>query len=153
MYCIFTSHSHVNIITELIPFNLTGRRAGSDGRSGVVGARGEPGVGVEGEREAEGEAEGEAGGVPLTGSHAALLAMNAPQAPQALPPPQAPTFPFDIPSVSQKNPGIPVPILGLLDLNCMVQSGQPLDYAQVKNAKASAEALKGIHGKVVFTYV
>ena len=34
----------------------------SDGRSGAVGARGEPGAGVEGEREAEAEAEG----VPLT---------------------------------------------------------------------------------------
>jgi len=32
----------------------------------VVGARGEPGAGVEGEQEAEAEAEAEAGGVPLT---------------------------------------------------------------------------------------
>jgi len=42
----------------------SGRRVGSDGGSGAVGARGEPGAGAEGEQEAE--AEGEAGGVPLT---------------------------------------------------------------------------------------
>lgn len=65
------------------------------------------------------------------------------------PQPQALEFPFDIPSVAQKNPGLPAPILGLLDLNRPVQAGQPLDYAQVKNAKASANALKGIHGEVV----
>ena len=40
----------------------SGRRVRSDGRSGVVGARGEPGAGAEGEREAEAESEG----VPLT---------------------------------------------------------------------------------------
>jgi len=37
-----------------------------EGGSGVVGARGEPGVRAEGEQETEVEAEGEAGGVPLT---------------------------------------------------------------------------------------
>jgi len=42
------------------------RQVGSNGGSGAVGARGEPGVGAEGEWEAEAEAEGEAGGVPLT---------------------------------------------------------------------------------------
>jgi len=43
-----------------------GKGVGSDGRSGAVGVRGEPGA--EGEREAEtgAEAEGETGGVPLT---------------------------------------------------------------------------------------
>jgi hypothetical protein len=70
------------------------------------------------------------------------------QAQQVPHPPQARTFPFDIPSVSQRNPGMPA--LGLLDLNRRVQSGQPLDYAQVKDAKASAKALKGIHGKLLF---
>ena len=40
----------------------SGTWVGSDGRSGVVGARGELGVQAEGEREAEAEAEG----VPLT---------------------------------------------------------------------------------------
>ena len=53
----------------------SGRQVGSDGGSGAVGARGEPGAGAEGEREAEAEgereaeaeAEGEAEGVPLTG--------------------------------------------------------------------------------------
>ena len=40
----------------------SGRRVGSDGRSGAVGARGKPGVPAEGEREVEAEAEG----VPLT---------------------------------------------------------------------------------------
>ena len=38
----------------------SGRRVGSDGGSGAVGARGEPGSRAEGEREAEAE------GVPLT---------------------------------------------------------------------------------------
>jgi len=38
-------------------------RVGSDGGLGAVGARGEPGVGAEGEWEAE--AEGKAGGFPL----------------------------------------------------------------------------------------
>jgi hypothetical protein len=61
-----------------------------------------------------------------------------------------PLFPYDIPSVSQKNPGIPAPVLGLVDLNRRIQSGQPLDYAQVTNARASAKVLKGLRGKVVF---
>jgi len=43
----------------------SGRRVGSDGGSGAVGARGEPGARLEGEREAEAEAEG----VPLTISY------------------------------------------------------------------------------------
>ena len=38
----------------------------SDGRSGAVGARGEPGARAEGEREAAAEAEAEVEGVPLT---------------------------------------------------------------------------------------
>ncbi len=81
-------------------------------------------------------------------SHAVLLEMNCqPQPPQAL------TFPFDISSVAQKNPGLPVPVLGLLDLNRMIQSGQSLDYTQVKNARALAKTLKGLHGEVVFIYV
>ena len=44
----------------------SGRRVGSNGGSGAVGAtlRGEPAAGAEGEREAE--VEGEAGGVPRT---------------------------------------------------------------------------------------
>jgi len=48
------------------------RQVGSDGGLGVVGARGELGVGAVGEQEAEGEGEeegkeeGEVGGVPLT---------------------------------------------------------------------------------------
>ena len=74
-------------------------------------------------------------------------ASEAPQAPQQ---PQVPTFPFDIPSVSQKNPGIPAPVLGLVDLNRTIQTGQPLSYAPVRNAKASAKALKGLRGKVAF---
>ena len=45
----------------------SGRRVGSDGGLGVVGARGKLGAGAEGEQETEAEAEGEAGGVPLTG--------------------------------------------------------------------------------------
>jgi len=44
----------------------SGRRVGSDGGSGAVGARGKPGARAEGEWEAEGEAEGEVEGVPLT---------------------------------------------------------------------------------------
>jgi len=44
----------------------SGKQVGSDGGSGGVGARGEPGAGAEGEQEGEAEAEEEAGGVPLT---------------------------------------------------------------------------------------
>jgi len=63
----------------------SGRQVGSDGRSGVVGARGEPGVGAEGEweaeaegeREAEAEVEGEAGGVPLTVSNTEIYHMTS----------------------------------------------------------------------------
>ena len=46
--------------------STSGRRVGSDGGSGAVGARGKPGARAEGEQEAEAEAEGEAEGVPLT---------------------------------------------------------------------------------------
>jgi len=50
--------------------STSGRQVGSDGGSGAVDARGEPGAGAEGEwdveAEAEGKAEGEAEGVPLT---------------------------------------------------------------------------------------
>ena len=48
--------------------STSGRWVGSDGRSGAVGARGEPGARAEGEREAgaEGEGEGEGEGVSLT---------------------------------------------------------------------------------------
>lgn len=76
------------------------------------------------------------------------VAMN--QQPQ---PGQPPTFPFSIPSVAQQNPGLPAPVLGLLDLNRAIQPGQPLDYVHVKHAKASAQALKGIHGEFFFIYV
>lgn len=72
--------------------------------------------------------------------------MNAPQDPQA------PHFLMIFP-VFPKKPRNTSANSGNPDLNRRVHSGQPLDYAQVKNAKASAEALKGIHGKVVFTYV
>ena len=42
--------------------STSGKQVRSNGGSGAVGARGEPGVGAGGEQEAEGEAEG----VPLT---------------------------------------------------------------------------------------
>jgi hypothetical protein len=58
------------------------------------------------------------------------------------------TFPFDIPSVSQKNPGLPP--LGHLDLNRTIQAGQPLEYTHVKHTKALARALKSIHGELEF---
>lgn len=48
------------------------------------------------------------------------------------------------------NPGIPAPVLGIVDLNRRIQSGQPLDYTQVTNTRASAKVLKGLCGKVVF---
>jgi len=60
--------------------STSGRRVGSDGGSGAVGARGELGAGAEGEQEVEGE--GEAGGVPLTltscfiHSHSSLVSSN-----------------------------------------------------------------------------
>ena len=62
--------------------STSGRRVGSDGGSGAVGARGELGAGAEGEQEVEGEGEGEAGGVPLTltscfiHSHSSLVSSN-----------------------------------------------------------------------------
>ena len=58
----------------------------------------------------------------------------------------APSFAYDIPSIHQKRPVIPV-ALGNLDLNRQIAAGDALDYQPVTHAKSVAATLKGLRGK------
>lgn len=69
--------------------------------------------------------------------------------PPAQPQPPAPRFLHDIPSISQKNPGIP-PVLGSIDLNRGIVAGDALNYEQVRHARAAAKTLKYLQGKPGF---
>jgi hypothetical protein len=66
-------------------------------------------------------------------------------------------FIHDIPSIHQRHPGLPA-ALGNIDLNLGIQAGDPLNYAEVRNARATVAALKALRGEfrlqtiiVVFT--
>ena len=52
-------------------------------------------------------------------------------------------FIHNIPSIYQRHPGLPT-ALGNIDLNCGIQAGDPLNYAEIRNACATVTALKAL---------
>ena len=58
----------------------------------------------------------------------------------------APTYPHDIPSLSQTIPALPA-VLGNLDLNRPIVAGTPIDPAHLTDAKIVVRRLKARRGK------
>lgn len=56
------------------------------------------------------------------------------------------TYPYTIGSIYEKNPGLPE-ILGDINLNQAVVEGQGLNRQHLRQAKATAHALRGLQGK------
>jgi len=58
----------------------------------------------------------------------------------------APTFLHEIPSICQRNPGLPA-VLRDINLNNRIDGGDLLDYARVTDSKRIAQALEAIRGE------
>jgi hypothetical protein len=60
-----------------------------------------------------------------------------------------PTFPHAIPSIRQKNPGLPA-VFRDINLDSSIQAGDQLDHARVAESKDVAQALAAIRGEFEF---
>lgn len=56
------------------------------------------------------------------------------------------TYPYRIPSICEKNPGVPE-LIGSFNLNQSVEEGQPLERQHVLHAKVIPPCLRAVKGK------